>query len=608
MASRAIISRRGGNTILSKSLLRKQLLLTSRWQSSLASAQVVDKHHDRLEIEKEQAVLPVPKELKFDNAKEAFRSKTTFEIARALAVFRLCSIDFLVEKNQEIMKLSQKLMGKKLFRKVMKSTFYGHFVAGEDKDDIKPTIHNLNKYGVGAILDYSVEEDLSEEETKTAMGDTKQEPEFVSDIADDHGRFKPHEEFADRRKGVFSARTYFYSGEPECDARLETFMECVDAASGASSDGFAAIKVTALGRPQLLLKVSEILHQTQAFFDQLTMDSAIKNKIGYGLAKNRFFDGLERLGVDISQEEADRIFDLIDTDNSGDIDVIEWHEYLTPQLQLSKLFKAHPVGDEETGQPLITLLTPDELRQVENMRGRLHQLGEHARNKNVRLMIDAEQSYFQPAIRRFTVDLQREFNKSFPLVLNTYQCYLKSAHRDAQVDMELARREGFKFGAKLVRGAYMEQERLRAQSLGYDDPIHPSYAATSECYNQTLNDILEECRRGDANVMVASHNEDSVRFAVKRMYELGISPEDKKVFFGQLLGMSDPLSFTLGQAGYSVYKYVPYGPVEDVLPYLSRRAMENRGLLKGILKERRMLWKEFTRRLRERQLFGHATM
>ncbi|EDO37792.1 predicted protein, partial [Nematostella vectensis] len=538
------------------------------------------------------AVLPVPKELKFDNAKEAFRSKTTFEIARALAVFRLCSIDFLVEKNQEIMKLSQKLMGKKLFRKVMKSTFYGHFVAGEDRDDIKPTIHNLNKYGVGAILDYSVEEDLSEEETKTAMGNKSKTQVY---IADDHGRFKPHEEFADRRKGVFSARTYFYSGEPECDARLETFMECVDAASGASSDGFAAIKVTALGRPQLLLKVSEILHQTQAFFDQLTMDSAIKNKIGYGLAKNRFFDGLERLGLGFHS------FLFVDRD----IDVIEWHEYLTPQLQLSKLFKAHP---EETGQPLITLLTPDELRQVENMRGRLHQLGEHARNKNVRLMIDAEQSYFQPAIRRFTVDLQREFNKSFPLVLNTYQCYLKSAHRDAQVDMELARREGFKFGAKLVRGAYMEQERLRAQSLGYDDPIHPSYAATSECYNQTLNDILEECRRGGANVMVASHNEDSVRFAVKRMYELGISPEDKKVFFGQLLGMSDPLSFTLGQAGYSVYKYVPYGPVEDVLPYLSRRAMENRGLLKGILKERRMLWKEFTRRLRERQLFGHATM
>ena len=110
----------------------------------------------------------------------------------------------------------------------MKATFYGHFVAGEDQEAIKPVISNLEKFGVGAILDYSVEEDLSENETKGHMG--KNLDESTLDPADEHAQYKPHIEFADRRKGVVSARTYFYEGEEECDKRVETFLKCIDAA------------------------------------------------------------------------------------------------------------------------------------------------------------------------------------------------------------------------------------------------------------------------------------------------------------------------------------------------------------------------------------------
>ena len=92
----------------------------------------------------------------------------------------------------------------------------------------------------------------------------------------------------------------------------------------------------------------------------------------------------------------------------------------------------------------------------------------------------------------------------------------------------------------------MEQERLRARTLGYTDPIHPSYQATSNCFNEVLNAVLEETKRGNANVLVATHNENSIQVAIKRMHELGISAQERKVFFGQLLGMSDAISFTLG--------------------------------------------------------------
>jgi len=109
----------------------------------------------------------------------------------------------------------------------MKASFYGHFVAGEDQEAIKPVISNLEKFGVGSILDYSVEEDLSENETKGQIGKNSDES---LDPADEHAQYKPHIEFADRRKGVYSARTYFYEGEEECDTRVNTFLKCIDAA------------------------------------------------------------------------------------------------------------------------------------------------------------------------------------------------------------------------------------------------------------------------------------------------------------------------------------------------------------------------------------------
>ena len=163
-------------------------------------------------------------------------------------------------------------------------------------------------------------------------------------------------------------------------------------------------------------------------------------------------------------------------------------------------------------------------------------------------------------------------------------------------DVELADKEGFYFGAKLVRGAYMEQERELALKMNYEDPINESYAATTRMYETSLSYCLEQIKarpENGLNIMVASHNEGTVRFAlekwicflpnsqlkkiaasnfahVNRMEELGIKPQDNNVHFGQLLGMCDYISFYLGGSGYSAFKYVPYGPLDEVMPYLSR--------------------------------------
>lgn len=164
------------------------------------------------------------------------------------------------------------------------------------------------------------------------------------------------------------------------------------------------------------------------------------------------------------------------------------------------------------------------------------------------------------------------------------------------MDLERARREGYKFGCKLVRGAYMVLERKRAAELGMASPIWDTKEDTDACYNNAVHTLMPLVRDRGAEFMVASHNQASVEEAVAAMGEHGLPPT-APVYFGQLLGMSDHLSFILGANKYGAYKYVPFGGVDEVMPYLIRRAQENSDILGGVGKETGMLRAELRRRL-----------
>lgn len=161
------------------------------------------------------------------------------------------------------------------------------------------------------------------------------------------------------------------------------------------------------------------------------------------------------------------------------------------------------------------------------------------------------------------------------------------------LDLERSHREGFIFAAKAVRGAYMIQERKRSKDMNYDDPIQDNIQNTHENYHKIVDVLLED---KIAHIMVASHNEKTVLHVTKRMEELNIPKRGGGVYFGQLLGMCDHVSFSLGRCGYAAYKYVPYGPIHDVLPYLIRRAEENSDMLGGAGKELRLIKSELKRR------------
>uniref|UniRef100_A0A8C0EZ49 Proline dehydrogenase n=1 Tax=Bubo bubo TaxID=30461 RepID=A0A8C0EZ49_BUBBB len=415
---------------------------------------------------------------------------------------------------------------------------------------------------------------------------------------------RAHRGFGDRRDGVISARTYFYADEAKCDQHMETFLRCIDASSGSSENGFSAIKLTALGRPQFLMQFSEVLVKWRRFFHQMAAEQGQAGRavLEMKLEAEKLQEALANLGI-ATKAESQHWFTGENLGMSGTVDLLDWNSLIDSRTKLSKLLL---VPNVQTGQlePLLSRFTEEEDLQMKRMLQRMDVLAKRATEKGVRLMVDAEQSYFQPAISRLTLEMQRRFNRDQAIIFNTYQCYLKEAYDNVTVDVELSRREGWCFGTKLVRGAYMEQERERAAQIGYEDPINPTYEKTNEMYHRCLDYILEEIKHSrKANVMVASHNEDTVKFTLRRMMELGLHPSEKKVCFGQLLGMCDQITFPLGQAGFPVYKYVPYGSVKEVLPYLSRRAQENRGFMQRANRERDLLWMEVKRRLLAGSLF-----
>ncbi|XP_031414487.2 proline dehydrogenase 1, mitochondrial-like, partial [Clupea harengus] len=201
-------------------------------------------------------------------------------------------------------------------------------------------------------------------------------------------------------------------------------------------------------------------------------------------------DSLTRLGVG-TKSDIETWLTGEKLGSSGTIDLLDWNSLINDRTKISNLLV---VPNVESGhlEPLLDKFTEEEDKQMKRMLQRMDVLAKHAVENGVRLMVDAEQTYFQPAISRRTLEMQRRFNQEMPVIFNTYQCYLKDAYDNVTVDVELSRREGCYFGAKLVRGAYMYQERSRAAEIGYEDPINPDYEATNRMYHKCLEYVLEE--------------------------------------------------------------------------------------------------------------------
>ncbi len=239
-------------------------------------------------------------------------------------------------------------------------------------------------------------------------------------------------------------------------------------------------------------------------------------------------------------------------------------------------------------------LNAEEEKEWQRVQNRVLAICDKAYTNNVPVMIDAEESWIQETIDLLALTMMSRFNTKTAIVYNTYQMYRHDKLASILNDHEIAVSEGFILGAKIVRGAYMEKERKRADENGYPSPIQPDKKSTDLDYDSALDYCTTNINK--IAFIAGTHNEESCRLLAELLDAKGIDHKHPHVYFSQLLGMSDNLSFNLADAQYNVAKYVPYGPIKAVLPYLFRRAQENTAIAGQMSRELSLIVKERKRR------------
>lgn len=260
------------------------------------------------------------------------------------------------------------------------------------------------------------------------------------------------------------------------------------------------------------------------------------------------------------------------------------------------VFKPTGLGRFEIWQKKSEGATLNEQEEAEWQRivGRYEQICKTAKECGIALLIDAEESWMQVAADELCEEMMRKYNTDGVVVYNTLQCY-RWDRLDYLKDLyERSRKQGFKLGFKVVRGAYMEKENDRAQDNAYPTPICKSKEATDQNFNTVMQFIMDNI--ADIHLFLGTHNERSSYLAMEIMDAKGYRRNDERIWFGQLYGMSDHISYNMAEAGYNVAKYIPFGPVKDVMPYLIRRAEENTSVAGQTSRELDLLVRERKRR------------
>ncbi|KAL2912652.1 proline dehydrogenase [Polyrhizophydium stewartii] len=513
-----------------------------------------------------------------------YQHRPTSELLNSLAVFQMCALPGLVAATPAILDTAERLGASAPLNAVIKATFFRHFCGGEDLPEVLPTMKAYESAGIGSILDLALEADLDAAAlTGAAAADQ-----------------------AVKIAGMFKQSIEIASHQP---------------------DNFIAIKVTALFPPALLQRWSTTLTRLKEVFDAAAAsDAAAAGGVDAQGAVEiaRLAPRIEAAFPGVGGRAAELLAAARADGRVEWTDVAGVFSLHAPQ-RAAMLVRDAPAAaaTADTAEA-----THDDVATAALIVPHVDDLCAFARARGVRLMVDAEQTYFQPAIDDVALGLCAKFNPrageavastttpgdasaSAPgglrtaVVYNTYQMYLVDAYARLVADTRRAARLGVSFGAKIVRGAYMVSERERAAELGIADPIQPSLEATHASYNRAVTFLVDTMARNKTAehivrqlaFVVASHNKDSVKLATGMMAQHGLSAVDGAVGFAQLMGMQDATTYSLAANGFRAYKYIPYGPVQVTVPYLHRRAQENSAVLGAVSEDKRNLLTELKIRM-----------
>ncbi|MGI8669518.1 MAG: proline dehydrogenase family protein [Aridibacter sp.] len=253
-----------------------------------------------------------------------------------------------------------------------------------------------------------------------------------------------------------------------------------------------------------------------------------------------------------------------------------------------------PLGTLEKISDGVELAKASNVKKWANAQRRVNEICEYAHSIQQPVFIDAEESWIQNAIDFLATEMMKKYNAELPIVFNTIQLYRRDRLEYLKKSNAEARTDGYILAVKLVRGEYMEKERERAAEMNYESPIQPDKTATDREYNLAIDYCLENIE--DIAFVAGTHNEKSVQMLAQKIEEKGLAHDHPHIFFSQLYGMSDNLSYVLADNDFNVSKYVPYGPVADAVPYLIRRAKENSSVTGQVSRELDLISKEIKRR------------
>eukprot|EP00894_Picocystis_sp_ML_P001251 jgi/Pico_ML_1/51768/g328.t1 len=366
----------------------------------------------------------------FNDVDAAFRGHTLGTLLFSWAILGTTSIRPLVQNCEAVLDFSKKVLGTKTVEFAIKHTMFRHFCVDDNPKALEDAITGLRARGVNSILDYAKEADLS-------------------DGSISHGE--------------------------AMEQTFNEFLRTMDVVKSLDSDGFTAIKVTALARPEFLQKSSQLLNFVYSKFAEEDVDGVgtIPRSAFMRVFKNNFHYGPNMWSSDPLQ-------DVLDLPVGTPVNYRRWCKNL-PIVDLKNLQNVADVNFDE-----------GDIAEAQDLQRRMFALGEHAAEKGVRLLVDAEQTYFQRTMDQMAFQMQQKYNRGGTYVYQTYQLYLKNSDKELEWELREASEKGFKLGAKIVRGAYMDSERALAESKGLPSPIHDSKEDTDQNFNRCLDSLLRE--------------------------------------------------------------------------------------------------------------------
>eukprot|EP00184_Porphyridium_aerugineum_P006005 CAMPEP_0184695346 /NCGR_PEP_ID=MMETSP0313-20130426/3006_1 /TAXON_ID=2792 /ORGANISM="Porphyridium aerugineum, Strain SAG 1380-2" /LENGTH=518 /DNA_ID=CAMNT_0027153781 /DNA_START=133 /DNA_END=1689 /DNA_ORIENTATION=+ len=408
------------------------------------------------------------------------------DLLRALLVLKSCQYKFVSHQGPKLFHLLQKTPLRGLVNYVVKKTYYNHFVGGKDVAECKARLQRLTARGVIPILDYSVE--------------------FL-DTDVDHD--------------VHNMNAL----EAKYDGTADVIMGTILDSGSMGLKSFACVKVSGIGRFQLLEKVTSIVENNESS---------------------------------------------------------SWSDSIDLNFIHKKLAEENPHLSVE----------------FQSLLARLDKLCSASKAHNIPILIDAEHHQIQSAIDAMAMEMMSRYNtKDKAIVYNTIQAYKKRAFQNFEKSLQFTSERGIKLGIKQVRGAYLSHERERAKQLGIESPVFDSLAETHKSYDDIAQGMIDQIALGRAAALFATHNAQSLEKACQHaVIHRQLASNTPDLVFGQLFGMGDSLTLALTHAGFNCAKYVPFGPMLYVMPYITRRLEENRDILGGAPREVGLFLKELKSR------------